>query len=125
MEKKTTILIGDRNANIREFMKKEFAAEGYNVRLAKDGREILNMVNSDIPPDLLIMDIFVQIVDGLTVLERLKASRNRVPVIVYTSLVEYKDDPLVKNADAFIEKNGRLDKLKEKVLEVLKKNDRA
>jgi len=122
MEKKTTILIGDRNKNIREFLKRELMAEGYNVKLAPNGREILNMVNGEDPPDLLIMDIFVQMIDGLIVLEQIKRPTPNIPVVVYTSLVEYKDHPIVKSADAFIEKNGQIDKLTEVVFKLLNKS---
>ena len=119
MKKKSKILIGDRNKNIREFLKRELTAEGYDVKLARDGREILNMVNCADPPDLLIMDLFVQIVDGLAVLEQLKTPSSQIPIIVHALLVEYKDAPIVKRADAFIEKNGQIDKLKETVFKLL------
>ena len=122
MKRNFTILIGDRNKNIRDFLRREFTAEGYDVRLAKDGREILNMVNCEDPPDLLIMDIFVQVVDGLIVLEKLQELTAHIPVVIYTSLIEYKDDPIIKKAEAFIEKEGQISTLKTTVFDLLVKS---
>ena len=121
MKNKFTILIGDRNENIRDFLKRELMQEGYDIRLAKNGREILNMAKSHPPPDLIVMDIFVQIIDGLIVIEELRKGNSNIPIVVFTDLVEYKDDPIVKKADAFLEKEGQTDELIETVSKVLKK----
>ena len=50
------IMIADRNRNVRELLRRELESEGYQVRLAKDGRQVLRSINSDEPPDLLILD---------------------------------------------------------------------
>jgi DNA-binding response OmpR family regulator len=121
MDAKFKILIGDRNGNVREFLKRELEAEGYQVNLARDGREVLAMANSEDPPNLLIMDLLLPFVDGLLILEKLKECKCRIPVVVYTSLTEYEDNPLVKNADAFIEKEGETERLKAVVAEILNK----
>ena len=116
------ILIGDRNGHVRDFLKRELAAEGYQVKLAGDGREVLASIASDNPPDLLIMDLLLPFVDGLLILEKLKKCACHVPVVIYTSLTEYQDNPIVKNADAFIEKDGQIECLKTAVLEILNKH---
>jgi DNA-binding response OmpR family regulator len=118
MKPKPVILIGDRNKNIRDFLKREFAADGYDVATAKDGREILAMASAN-PPDLLIMDLFIQVVDGFIVLEKLHEQIPQTPIIIYSSLVEYKRDPLVKNVAAFVEKEDQIDSLKAAVAKVL------
>lgn len=48
-ENKFTILIADRNSNVREFLKREMMTEGYRVRLAKDSREVLKWAFSQAP----------------------------------------------------------------------------
>ncbi|MBW1738006.1 MAG: response regulator [Deltaproteobacteria bacterium] len=57
MAKKFTILIADRNRNVREFLKREMIAEGYRVRLAKNGQEVLKLAYQHGPLDLLILDM--------------------------------------------------------------------
>ena len=41
MARQFTILISDRNRNVREFLKREMMGEAYRVRLAKSWREVL------------------------------------------------------------------------------------
>ena len=41
MGRQFTILISDRNRNVREFLKREMMGEAYRVRLAKSWREVL------------------------------------------------------------------------------------
>jgi DNA-binding response OmpR family regulator len=118
MKPKPHILIGDRNKNIREFLKREFSADGYEVALAKDGSEIISMVATE-SPDLLIMDLFVQVVDGLIVLEQLQRLEPKPPIIIYSSLVELKHDPLIQNVAAFVEKEDQIDSLKSAVARIL------
>ena len=71
MDKGITILIADRNRHVREFLKRELAAVGYRVRLAKNGREVLNWVNHYPPPDLLILDLNLPDEPELGILEKL------------------------------------------------------
>ncbi|HUT54926.1 MAG TPA: response regulator [bacterium] len=115
------LLIGDRNGHVRDFLKRELTAEGYDVRLAGDGREVLAAVNGPDPPDLLIMDLLLPFVDGLFILEKLRERQCPVPVIIYTALTEYQSDPLVKTAAAFIEKDGEISSLKNALADLLLK----
>jgi CheY-like chemotaxis protein len=117
--KKYVILIGDRNKNIRDFLKRELEAEGYEVMLAKDGREILSAACGHPGPDLVVMDLFLQADDGRRVLEEIQKANPKLPIIIYSSLVELKNDPFVKNAGAFIEKDEPLDSLKTAILKFL------
>jgi DNA-binding response OmpR family regulator len=115
------VLIGDRNGHVRDFLKRELGAEGYEVDLARDGREVLAAVTGPDPPDVLIMDLLLPFVDGLLILEQLHRENCPVPVVIYTSLTEYQSDPIVKTACAFIEKEAQLDRLKAALAEVLHK----
>ena len=51
-----TILIADRNPHVREFLKREMASEGYRIRLAENGKDVLNYSYGPEPLDLLILD---------------------------------------------------------------------
>lgn len=57
MGRQFTILISDRNRNVREFLKCEMMTEGYRVRLAKSGREVLELACNDESIDLAILDL--------------------------------------------------------------------
>jgi len=55
MRNSPKILIADRNRHVRDLLRREFAAEGYRVQVAKDGQEVMNISNEE-APDLFIMD---------------------------------------------------------------------
>jgi DNA-binding response OmpR family regulator len=71
-----TILIADRNPHIRTFLKREMEAEGYGVRLAKNGSEVMKWAFGSYPLHLLIIDADLPDTDGLDTLKKLK---NRMP----------------------------------------------
>jgi DNA-binding response OmpR family regulator len=117
-----SILITDRNRHVREFLRRELTAEGYNVRVARDGREVLMVIDQEAPsPDLLILDLEVPYAGGLALLERLQSRENPVPVVVHTFLAEDSSHMNSQYAAVFVEKSGNTDKLKTAIAEVLSK----
>ena len=115
------ILIADRNRNVREFLRQEFEAEGYRVRLARDGREVSRMTRVGTAPDLLILDMDMPYVDGVKILEQLKDKEPSMPIVIHTTSMEYEDHSAVRQAAAFMEKTGdNIDHLKELVEETLR-----
>lgn len=119
VNEKFKILITDRNRHVREFLRRELSAEGYQVEIAKDGREVLTWINRNDPPDLLILDLEIPYVDELDVLARLEDHKPPLPVVIHTFLPESADDPTGPKADAFLEKKGDTDFLKAVVAEVI------
>jgi len=116
-----TILIADRNPHVQEFLNRELMAEGYRTEVAKDGREVLRMTNSDKPPELLILDLDMPYVSGLTVLEDLQKRKSALPVVVHTFLTEHEKHPVVQMVAGFWEKRGdNIDGLKATVAQVLR-----
>ena len=123
MNNQFAILVADRNRNVREFLKREFEADGYLVRLAKDEKELLMMVEGEIPPDLLILDLDMPYSGGVQLLEKLIILRPRMPVVIHTLLTEHIGHTAVKKAAAFLEKRGNnIDHLKTVVKSTLMKS---
>ena len=116
-----TILIADRNRHVREFLRRELLADEYRVEVAKDGRELLMMIDVDKPPDLLILDLDIPFVGGVVLLERLKDQVPSLPIVIHSFLTEYSNHPAVQQVAAFVEKRGNIDRLKAVVLDVLRK----
>ena len=125
MRERFTILIADRNHNIREFLKRELEVEGYLIKLANNGPEVLKMMVAE-PPDLLILDLDMTYLDGVEILNQFKNMKQSAPVVIHTLLTAYEEHPIIqKTAAAFLEKNGNnINSLKEKIAEVLHKNYR-
>lgn len=116
------ILIADRNRHVREFLRRELTAEGYQVEVARDGRELLDKIEGAAPPQLLILDLEIPYLDELQVWARLKDCRAPLPVVIHTFLPEYPTHLTVPIAAAFLEKKGDTDQLKSVVAEVIRKN---
>lgn len=122
MIERFTILLADRNRNIRQFLKRELEGEGYFIKLANNGPEVLKILAAD-PPDLLVLDLDMTYLGGLEILSRFQNEIKFVPVVVHTLLTAYENHPIIKkNAAAFIEKNGNnINGLKKKIIEVLQR----
>jgi len=118
-----TILIADRNPNVRDLLKRELVAEGYHVHLARSGREVLDCVDDATrSPHLVIMDPDLPDMEELSLLEAIRRQRPDLPVVVHTFLAEYINHPIVLSSAAVVEKDGRhVDRLKDVVHELLTK----
>ena len=72
---KPRILVIDDEAAIRDSMRMTLEYEGYQFVGAATGQEGLALIERD-PPDLVFLDIKMPGMDGLEVLERIKASNH-------------------------------------------------
>ena len=122
MGTKFTLLIAERNRNVRAFLRREFAADGYLVKLAKDDRDLFKIVDADAAADLLILDMDMPFAGGLAVLEELQRRKPLLPVVIHTFPTEYSTHDAVQKAAAFLEKTGsNIDHLKSVVRSVLER----
>jgi excisionase family DNA binding protein len=77
------ILIVDDEASIRDLLAKTLALAEYDVDVAPDGRSALDLMRS-YPYDLLIADLKMPGMDGLSVIREAKRYKSDLPVIVIT-----------------------------------------
>ena len=98
------VLVCDDEADIAAALKIYLEADGYRVFLAANGREALECVRHE-PVQLILLDIMMPGIDGLTTLARLREFSN-VPVIFLTAKSEDTDKILGLNvgADDYITK---------------------
>jgi two-component system, OmpR family, response regulator MprA len=78
------ILVVDDDAPIRRMLDRTFSAEGYAVETAADGGAALAAVERS-TPDLVVLDVGMPGVDGLSVSRRLRAKGLAVPVLLLTA----------------------------------------
>ena len=80
------ILVIDDEEAVRSAVKRRLEREGYEVILAADGAQALEIVAREIP-DLILLDIIMPGIDGLEVCRRLKAdpATTGIPVIFLTA----------------------------------------
>ena len=82
-----TIMVIDDDANISALLKYRFEKECYTVHLARNGLEAVKEVDGQ-PPNLIILDIMMPEMDGISFLEQLRGNPHTrsIPVIVLTAL---------------------------------------
>jgi two-component system nitrogen regulation response regulator NtrX len=78
---KHKILVVDDEASIRQSLKGVLQDEGYKVVLAPSGEEALVELHRDLP-DLMLLDIWMPGMDGLSVLGEVKRTYPMLPVII-------------------------------------------
>ena len=89
-ESKKTILIVDDEKPIVDILVYNLQKEGYNTLEANDGEEAINIA-FDKKPDLILLDIMLPKVDGLTVCKKIRNSFN-MPII----MISAKDEEIDK-----------------------------
>lgn len=77
------VLVVDDEASIRDLLAKTLALAEYDVDLAPDGRTALDRLRI-VPYDLLITDLKMPGVDGLTVIREARRLKADLPVIIIT-----------------------------------------
>jgi DNA-binding NtrC family response regulator len=119
--KKFTLLIADRNRNVREFLKRELIAEGYRVNVAKNGQEVLKWAYHQGPLDLLILDVDLPDASEIPVLEILGDRIPVLPVVVHSFSSDYSNHLSYPGITEFVEKSGNsVEQLKKVVFNVLR-----
>ena len=133
-----TLLVVDDNPNNRDILKRHIERQGFQVKLASNGRQALEMLAQQ-SFDLVLLDLMMPELDGFEVLQRMKASPTlaSTPVIMISALDETSSvvrcvqmgaedylskpfDPVVLNAriQASLEKKRLRDRERKKTAEL-------
>ncbi len=83
------LLVVDDDLPGSRLVKAIFAAEGFQISAAHTGAEALAAV-ATAPPDVVLLDVGLPDLSGLEVLERVKASAPRLPVIMLTASTDVR-----------------------------------
>jgi two-component system response regulator MprA len=78
------VLVVEDDAPIRRMLERTFAAEGYVVTVASDGGAALASVERTVP-DVLVLDIGLPGIDGLSVCRRLRRKGLTQPILLLTA----------------------------------------
>ena len=86
------ILVIEDDPLMSRMYQKVFTFEGYEVEMAADGEDALTKVRTG-KPTLILLDIMMPKMNGLQVLEKLKADpdTNAIPVVMLTNLAGQQD----------------------------------
>ncbi len=114
------ILLVDDEGAILKILSIKLRVSGYDVVTARDGEEALGMIDSE-RPDLMLLDIIMPKVDGLQVLERLRA-RSSIPVIAFSARRDNARKVLDLGGTDFLTKPFDVDDLVKRIDSVLGNN---
>lgn len=115
------ILIADDYEDNRELLRLILATADYEVRAAGDGRECLRMAKEQ-PPDLILMDLSMPLLDGWLVFEALKADARTsgIPCVALTAYADSDRERALKAGFSdFVSKPFRSGELLETVQRLL------
>jgi CheY-like chemotaxis protein len=107
MSNPAIILVVDDNATNLKLACYVLETEGHTVLQARDAQEALEVIRHS-PPDLILMDIQMPGMDGLTLTRRLKAepASRHIPIVALTSFAMKGDEAKARGAgcDGYITK---------------------
>ena len=106
------ILVAEDEQRIASFVEKGLRANGFTPTVVPDGGSALRYALSG-EFDLLVLDIGLPVMDGFTVLRRLRESRGTIPVVILTARDSVTDTVagLEGGADDYMPKPFRFDEL--------------
>jgi two-component system, NtrC family, response regulator PilR len=81
---KDKILVADDEQSMREFLDIMLKKEGYKVSLASNGEEVVKLIDNDLF-DLVLMDIRMPKLDGISALKKIKSTSPETVVIMITA----------------------------------------
>ena len=122
-ESKAIILLVEDEENRHEALKLNLEMEGYEVVSAFTGNEALAKIGNEYF-DLIIMDIMLPEVDGISITESVRINNNEVPILMLSAKNSGADRVLglKKGADDYLTKPFNLEELLLRVDKLIDKN---
>jgi two-component system alkaline phosphatase synthesis response regulator PhoP len=120
---KANILLVEDEENLHEPLKLNLEMEGYTVTSAYDGTEALKHIANEYF-DLIVLDVMLPEIDGVTVAETVRVNNNNVPILMLSAKNASADRVLglKKGADDYLTKPFNLEELLLRVEKLINKN---
>ena len=122
-ENKTSILLVEDEENLHEALKLNLELEGYEVTSSFDGASALKALDNEYF-DLIILDVMLPEMDGITVAESIRLNNDEVPILILSAKNSSADRVLglKKGADDYMTKPFNLEELLLRVTKLINKN---
>ena len=116
------VLIVEDEESFVEALTVGLTREGFTVRVARDGKEALDLFNA-FSPDIVLLDVMLPLVSGIDVCRQIRA-RSQVPIIMVTAKGEEIDAVvgLEVGADDYVTKPYRLRELVSRMRALLRRS---
>lgn len=124
MSKKSSILLVEDEENLQEALKLNLELEGYDISSSFDGATALQMIQKE-HFDLIILDVMLPEIDGITVCETIRLQNNQIPILILSAKNSSADRVLglKKGADDYLTKPFNLEELLLRVEKLIRKNE--
>lgn len=121
--KKANILLVEDEENLHDALKLNLELEKYEITSAYNGADALKAIKDEFF-DLVIMDIMLPQIDGITVTETIRIQGNDVPILILSAKNTSADRVLglKKGADDYLVKPFNLEELLLRVEKLIQKN---
>ncbi|KAM3095990.1 response regulator transcription factor [Phormidesmis sp. 146-35] len=106
------ILIAEDEARLAAFIEKGLRRKGFMTAIAQDGLQTIEIIQAQ-KIDLLLLDLGLPLMDGMTVLQELRDQGAKIPIIVVTARADEREKlaALQAGANEFITKPFRFNDL--------------
>ncbi|MGD0551273.1 MAG: response regulator transcription factor [Sedimentisphaerales bacterium] len=102
-----TILVVEDELDVQKVVAKRLSSRGFIVHCASDGYQAVQKAHK-IAPDLIVLDLQLPAGDGLSVLRKLRISKNtkKTHIVVLTGMTNelFKQSVLTEGVDAYLQK---------------------
>lgn len=122
-DSKTSLLVVEDEESLRDTIKLNLELEGYEVTTVDNGASVLKAVKNEYF-DLIILDIMLPEMDGITVCENIRMQNNEVPILFLSARNSSTDriEGLKKGGDDYLTKPFNLEELLLRVEKLIVKN---
>jgi two-component system alkaline phosphatase synthesis response regulator PhoP len=123
MSNKPSILLVEDEENLHEALKLNLELEGYEITSGFTGSEALQKIQNEYF-DLIILDVMLPDVDGISITETIRVQNNQVPILILSAKNTSSDRVLglKKGADDYLTKPFNLEELLLRVQKLIEKN---
>jgi two-component system response regulator MprA len=120
------VLVVDDEPAVRAALARALALERYEVEVAVDGRDALERLAAS-PPDAVVLDVAMPVLDGLEVCRRLRAAGDRTPVLMLTArdAIDDRVEGLDAGADDYLVKPFALRELQARLRALVRRTERG
>ncbi|HQO57608.1 MAG TPA: response regulator transcription factor [Candidatus Omnitrophota bacterium] len=117
------ILLVEDEVKIANFIERGLKEENYIVDVASDGEKAMFLAETN-PYDLIILDIMLPQIDGLTICRELRKKKINIPILMLTAKDRVRDKVLGLNAgaDDYLAKPFDFEELAARISALLRRN---
>ena len=120
-----SILLVEDEENLHDALRLNLELENYQVSSAYDGNQALKALNDEYF-DLVILDVMLPGIDGISVAETIRIQQNPIPILILSARNSSADRVLglKKGADDYLNKPFNLEELLLRVQKLIEKNEK-